>query len=272
MPILQTPHEKKSAVKTTIIMVLLILSFFYVGMTYLDPPEEMGVEVNFGTSDVGSGSIQPLQTKQPKPQPTTPQETTPQEINTPKEEDILTQEEDAPIAVPEPEEKPKVKPKPEPKPTPKPKPIPKPKPDASTTSALDNLIGAPSNTNNNSTGDGEGGGAGDQGKIDGNPYATSYYGGGTGNGSGYGLNGRNKQSNNKFIQDCNEEGRVVVKITVNQQGKVTSAIPGVRGTTNTASCLMDPAKKTALSYRFNVDNKAPSKQIGFVVINFILGE
>ncbi len=264
---LKTPHEKKSAVKTAVIMALLILSFFWVGMTYLDPPEEMGVEVNFGTSDVGTGSIQPLQTTQPKPQPKPPkqEEQIPEDTNT-KNEELLTQDEESEVVVPKPDPKPK--PKPETKPTPKPKP----KPDATTTNALDNLIGAPSNTDNNSTGDGEGTGPGDQGHIDGNPYATAYHGGGSGNGSGYGLNGRTKKSNGKFTPDCNEEGKVVVKITVNKKGKVISAVPGAKGTTNSASCLMDPAKRTALSYRFNVDNNAPDRQIGFVIINFSLGE
>ncbi len=266
----QTPHEKKSAVKTTIIMALLILSFFWVGMTYMDPPEEMGVEVNFGTSDVGTGSIQPLQTTQPKPQPKPPKQEETTEDTSSQNEELLTQDEESDITVPKPDTKPK--PKPKPKPETKPTPKPKPKPDATTTNALDNLIGAPSATDNNSTGDGEGAGPGDQGHIDGNPYATAYHGGGSGNGSGYGLNGRTKKSNSKFTQECNEEGKVVVKIVVNKKGRVISAVPGAKGTTNSASCLMTPAKKTALSYRFNVDNNAPDRQIGFVVINFSLGE
>jgi len=264
-----TPHEKKSAVKTAIIMSLLILSFFWVGLTYMDPPEEMGVEVNFGTSDVGSGTIQPLQNKQPTPQPISkPSETRPTETTT-QEENLITQDEDSPVSVPDTETKPKPDPKVDPAPTPEPEP--EQKPDESTTNILDNIIGSPSDTNNNSTGDGEGAGPGDQGHIDGNPYANAYYGGGSGNGTGYGLGGRSSSGGRKFVQDCNEEGRVVVKIIVNKQGKVIKAIPGVKGSTNTAPCLREPAKKSALSYRFNPDSKAPTRQIGFIVVNFSLG-
>ena len=258
MTLLNTIHKRKSAVQTAIVMALLILSFFFVGMKYLDPPEEMGIEVNFGTSDIGTGNIQPLQTEQIPQAQNTPKEIIPEEI-TPEEEKVLTQEEESPISVPKTKEKPKEK-------------EPERKPDASTSNALDNLIGAPSNTNNDSTGDGEGAGEGDQGNIDGNPYANSYYGGGSGNGSGYGLNGRSKVSFKEEKPKCNEEGRVVVKIEVNKQGVVTKAIPGVKGSTNTASCLLEPAKKTALSYRFNSDSKAPNKQIGFIIINFSLGQ
>ena len=41
---------------------------FYFGMTYLDPPEEFGIAVNFGTSDVGMGDIQPTEPLKSDPQ------------------------------------------------------------------------------------------------------------------------------------------------------------------------------------------------------------
>ena len=116
--------------------------------------------------------------------------------------------------------------------------------------------------------------AGDKGQLDGNPYAPSYFGGkGTGSGGvGYGLNGRGKASFKRLKQDCNESGLVIVKIIVNQNGNVIEAIPGVKGTTNTASCLLEPAKKIALSHKWSADSKAPAKQIGFVKVNFKLGQ
>jgi len=263
MSFLNTIHKRKSAVKTAIVMALLILSFFFVGMQYLDPPEEMGIEINFGTSDTGSGDIQPMEPIKSEPQPETPQEKVPQE--TPQEtatetiDEVVTQDtEEAPVVTP--------------KPKPKPKPKPDPKPDAATSDALNSILNGPSNNGSATQGEGDDQTGDDKGQIDGNPYANSYYGGGSGTGSGYGLNGRNKTSNKKFTQECNEEGRVVVKIEVDRNGKVTKAIPGVKGTTNTAQCLLEPAKKTALSYRFNSDSKAPTKQIGFIEINFTLGQ
>ncbi len=64
--------------------------------------------------------------------------------------------------------------------------------------------------------------AGDKGSPDGDPYATSYYGSpGSGSGTGgYGLNGRSLVNQGKVPQECNESGRVVVKIEVDKNGKV----------------------------------------------------
>ncbi|HLT32164.1 MAG TPA: hypothetical protein VKZ98_00110 [Aquaticitalea sp.] len=112
-----------------------------------------------------------------------------------------------------------------------------------------------------------------QGQPNGESYATSYYGSpGSGSGTGgYGLNGRSLVNKGKVQQECNEEGRVVVKIVVDRNGKVISAIPGVRGTTNTHPCLLVSAKKTAFMHQWNLDSNAPSQQIGFVVVNYKLG-
>ena len=47
---------------------------------------------------------------------------------------------------------------------------------------------------------------------------------------------------------------------------------GLRGSTNTHPCLLSPAKKTALLHKWFPDDKAPEQQIGFVLIQFKLGE
>ena len=59
---LDTKYKRKSAVITSVIMSLLLVAIFFVGMRYLDPPEEYGIAVNFGTSDAGRGDIQPKTT------------------------------------------------------------------------------------------------------------------------------------------------------------------------------------------------------------------
>ncbi|MCK5821400.1 MAG: hypothetical protein KAH17_05925 [Bacteroidales bacterium] len=46
-------------------------------------------------------------------------------------------------------------------------------------------------------------------------------------------------------------GSVVVQITVNKDGRVVSAIPGVRGSTTMDSKLLNEAKKAAMTARFN---------------------
>ena len=59
MSLLNTRHEKKSFTLTTILLSVLLLLLFYIGLTYLDPPIENGISVNFGTTDFGSGRVQP---------------------------------------------------------------------------------------------------------------------------------------------------------------------------------------------------------------------
>ena len=285
MKYFNTPHERKSAILTTIIALLLLLLFSLVGLKYFDPPISYGMEVNFGTSSLGRGKTQPTQTVASQPKQV--QQQAPKQPPPPVKkstEKVLTQKEaSVPVAkkqsnkqavkqTPKKELPKKKVEKSEVKPTP-PAP-PKPKVAASTKSILSNVLNAKKVEGEQQQGEGNDSTEGDKGKIDGNPYASSYYNraGLGGNGKGYGLNGRNLQSNGAITQDCNEEGIVVVRITVNQQGQVIAAEPGVRGSTNVNPCLLIPAKKTALLHKWYPDIDAPKTQIGFVVINFKLSE
>ncbi len=285
MKYFKTPHEKKSAVLTTIIAVLLLLLFSLVGLKYFDPPISYGMEVNFGTSNQGSGKVQP--TKAVASQPKQVQQSTPKQVPPPTEKStakVLTQKEASiPVVKKQPKTTPKkITPKkappkkkvaqPKVEPTP-PAPL-KPKVSDATKNILSNVLNAKKVEVEQQKGEGDDNAPGDKGKVEGNPYASSYYNtaGLGGNGKGYGLNGRNLQSNGAVTQECNEEGTVVVRITVNQQGQVIAAEPGVKGSTNVHPCLLAPAKKTALLHKWFPDSNAPSTQIGFVVINFKLSE
>src|SRR5690606_2169559 len=131
---------------------------------------------------------------------------------------------------------------------------------------LDALIGGVSKSEGTATGgQGNDNKAGDNGQLDGTLYATSYFGsGGSGSGGvGYGLNGRGAPSRQIFKQDCNEYGMVVVEIEVDRNGNVIIAKPGIKGSTNTSPCLLEPARKIALSHKWQPDSKAPARQIGF---------
>ena len=55
----KTKHQQYSAQLTAAIMLLLVLLLFVVGPGYMDPPLEYGVAINFGSSDTGSGMVQP---------------------------------------------------------------------------------------------------------------------------------------------------------------------------------------------------------------------
>ena len=56
MTLLNTTHKKKSAAITALILMLLIFGILNFGMQYLDPPEEYGLAINFGDTNVGSGA------------------------------------------------------------------------------------------------------------------------------------------------------------------------------------------------------------------------
>ncbi|MGB2085932.1 MAG: energy transducer TonB [Flavobacteriaceae bacterium] len=283
MKYLETPHERKSAILTFIIGLLLLLLFSLMGLNYLDPPISYGMEVNFGTSTQGQGKQQPIKKVASQPKPT-PQKAQPKREQTPTKKDVskvLTQKEASlPVVKKQAKKNPPQKESPRtevldkvnPKTTPDP---PKPKVAASTKSILSNVLNA-KKVQGEAQQQGEGNDleAGDKGKLEGNPYASSYYNkaGLGGNGKGYGLNGRNLQSNGAVTQQCNEEGVVVVRITVNQNGEVVAAQPGVKGSTNIHPCLLEPARQTAFLHKWFPDANAPSSQIGFVVINFKLSE
>ncbi|MEO2100055.1 MAG: energy transducer TonB [Flavobacteriaceae bacterium] len=284
MKILDTPHKKKSAGLTAVIAILIMLLFFVLGLQYYDPPISYGMEVNFGTLAQGSGKVQPQKLVAAKPtavnaKPKVEKLTTkpiPKTTPLKQTKPVLT-EEKSPVSLPE-----KQTSKEETQPTKKteeeiekePPQKEKPKVSDATKSVVSNLLKNNQQKGEQKQGEGDDEVMGDKGKLEGNPYASSYYNnaGLGGIGKGYGLNGRNLQSNGKVVQDCNQEGTVVVRITVNQQGNVISAEPGVKGSTNTHPCLLSPAKKTALLHKWYPDAKAPAQQIGFVVIQFKLGE
>ena len=288
---IEIENKKKSLAMTTAIFALLFLLFFFLKLTNITLMELEGgggggeVAVNFGDSDFGSGenyqsleSVKsvPKQTEQPKAS---------------QEEIIVSEEDDAPVIanVKKATEKPKkeiVE-----------KPVEKvvPKPSKSTSDALSNMLNG-----SNKSGDGTDKVAGNKGKSSGDPYANGYNGdGGTGtgsgggNGSGQGLgtgsgygngNGAGKGNgtgnyqlgNRKALSKplpkyiCEEQGVVIVQISVDKSGRVISANPGIRGTTNAAKCLLDQAKLAAMDTKWESDQGAPEKQIGKIIYNFKL--
>ena len=276
MSFLDTQHKRKSMAITVIIHMILILLLFYVGLSYLDPPIENGIAVNFGTMDTGSGKIQPSKKVNTAPNP----KVIPQVVKEPSEakEDLITQETtDAPVIKKE-ENKEEVREVEEMVEKEiqgqKSKKKPDPKPDKTTTDALSSLINGPKSEGENQLGEGSDETGGDKGDAEGDLSAKSYYGTGKsldGDGN-YLLGGREALNKKKFLQDCNEAGIVVVSIEVDRIGNVIDATPGVRGTTNNSKCLLDPAKRAALATKFNEDDKAPFKQIGKIIYRFSLSD
>jgi colicin import membrane protein len=139
-------------------------------------------------------------------------------------------------------------------------------------------FGNPSGTGGTGSGTGQNQGvtypSGNQGAPTGDPNAGTY---GPGSGTGtkgtgisYSLAGRTATSTPKPTYPGKDDGTVVVKITVDKSGRVTSAEPGQRGTTTMNPDLHDAARRAALQAKFNVDDNAPAFQTGTITYRFII--
>jgi len=290
--------KKKSLLISTAIYAALLLLLFFIRFW---PPYNQdkfsamagggggGVTVNFGDSDLGSGAnykSEVLDVKNNAKQ--APAKATPEEA-------VLTQEntadDDDRVVIPTKEKPKKNTPvvKPETKPVAQ-----KPKVSNSTNDALSSIL-----KGSNKGGDGDDKTAGNKGKAGGSLSSKDYYGtggsgggtgggngtgngigtgsgygagsgGGSGGGSGYSLGNRKALSKPAPKYTCNEEGKVVVEVTVDQNGRTVSATPGIKGTTNTASCLLEQAKIAAMNTKWSPDSNAAAKQVGKIVYNFSL--
>jgi TonB family protein len=67
-----------------------------------------------------------------------------------------------------------------------------------------------------------------------------------------------------------EEGRVIIEIRVDQQGRVVGASFRSRGSTTTNTALVAAAEQAALKARFDVNEDAPVTQTGTITYNFRL--
>lgn len=278
---LDTDHKRKSAVLTSLVMSLIIVALFFFGMTYLDPPEEFGIALNFGTSEVGMGNIQPTEPLRAAPQKVAKeqQEAVKEQVTqtAPKvAEEVLTQNTEDAIVIKKQLEAKKKADEVARKERAQQEAIAKQQAEElEKRKKLDALIGGVSNSNGTATGgQGDDNTAGDKGKITGDPNASGYYGnGGAGGGAGdYQLGNRKPISRPKPNYICDEEGLVVVSIEVNVYGRVINATPGIKGSTNTAACLLSQAKEAALNTTWQPDSNAPSKQIGVIKYRFSLSQ
>lgn len=85
------------------------------------------------------------------------------------------------------------------------------------------------------------------------------------------LKGRNTVGTLPFPEyTVNKAGKVVVKILVDQYGKVVGATPGVAGTTVQDKTLWEAAKEAALKAQFNVSAAADVVQEGTITYVFKL--
>jgi TonB family protein len=80
------------------------------------------------------------------------------------------------------------------------------------------------------------------------------YGEGSGTGTegvSYDLKGRQARSLPKPSYDIQDEGIVVVEVTVDQNGNVTQAVPGAKGTTTLEPYFLRVAQEAAMAAKFD---------------------
>jgi len=284
------PSEKGKGVAGTIVIHLAALAILLIfGFTAQPPPEtEEGILVNFGFDDTGTGLIEPS--------PSVVQE----EASTPPPAESTVTADEEPLLTQNTEEAPEVK-KVDPEAERKrleeleaqkkrreeleAERIRKEQEEAErkrieaeqkraaeiaerTKTAMANA----KNTGTTSTGEGVTGGEGNQGSPTGSTDSQNRgEGSGLGNkGVSYDLGGRGVSKLTEPKYDYQVEGRVVVEIYVDRAGKVTQAIPGVKGSTTLDESLLRIAKEAALSTTFASNQEAPMTQKGTITYIFRL--
>jgi len=282
----ESQKNVKASGYTLMVCVCLLLIFIFVKWTVPiipPPPEEEGIEVNLGNSEMGLGDDQPFLPGQPSPadnQSYSP----PQAVTAPPQEvkDFLTDDdEESPEIVKPPVTKPEAVKVPEkqtttnkPVKTPPandpPAPAP-PKPKAVFKGVQGTGTGG-NDADGYKKGGNEGiaGGQGDQGTPGGNPDSDSYTGGGTGN-SGVairtGLSGRRIIRTPSFEDDFNDNAKVSVDIRVNEAGNVISAEYQPRGSSTSDPNLKAIALRKAKQVKFN---PGETESTGTIQFNFRL--
>ena len=294
-----TSSQKTGLVATLFLHALILLLLLYMSILAPVPPIEEGLLVDFGNSMTGLGSEEPSAVQSPDLEATTPKSAKEvKAVNIPKpaikaaegEEDIVTQDYEKTITLA------KVKKKAlEDKKTKKIEEdkklreleaqrkqeledqrllAEKERKIGAINSRVKNAFGGGKTDNSSlSTSQGNTYGKGNMGSPDGTPGVNQYgSGGGMGSGQGisFSLSGRSARSIPKPTFPGNESGTVVVEVIVNKYGKVTKALPGIKGSNTVDPDLLEAARKAAMSATFNTDNNAPAFQKGSITYHFIL--
>lgn len=250
-----------------------------------------GLEINLGNSDEGMGNYQfanlsiPNFENRKTSEVVNPEE---QKAKTDAGEDILTQETEEAIAVPSTPAPKKVKDNTKPaivKPKPKSEPPPpvvnpnalyKKNKSSGTTNKPGNQ-GREDGSTSGSTYSGKGSGSGTGSGTGNGSGSGSGTGNGTGSGSGngigsgvnYTLEGRVPKNLLKPSYNSEDQGKVVVTIWVNKEGKVIKAIAGSKGTSTSDQKLWKLAEEAAKRSSFASKSDAAEEQKGTITYNFV---
>ena len=250
--------KRNGMIGTILFHAILLTSFFFLGLTYQDPPPpEEGISINLGSFEEGYNTVEP-EANDDKLDIIKDEVFEQQTENT---EEIITQNTIETTEAKTTEKKQEKDIKDEPL-----EEIIEEKKTEVNTKAL-----YTGKKENNERSKGENGRKGNQGIIEGDANTSEYEGGGIGsNGDAYQLGGRNVEFKPKPIYEIQEEGKVVVIITVNRSGNVINAIPGAKGSTTLNKQLLQKAKAAALKTKFNPKQSAPTNQQGKIIYYFSL--
>lgn len=286
--------RNKARIATAITAILVFISLFVItfSVNAKKNDDEEGILVNFGTTDFGSGDVQPQQKNdipvvepivEPKiSEPSANQKAAPkQKISEPvKTKPTLTQSEETAVLD---KNKKKV--------TTPDKTSKKTTPDKSTENdtgkdtktspstdqtnqkkdpEVNKRALYPGKTTVNSGGEGNDSKAGDKGQRDGSPEKGAYEGTNSGlgkSGVGYSLSGR-KLINAPAVEDnSNIEGKITISIKVDQNGKVIAASLGTP-TTISNNALVQKAIAAAKQAKFDANKTASEEQFGTITFVF----
>lgn len=251
------------SVATLLYIVLCVLLLLFVKFSLEEKPEAgEGILINFGNVESAAGSEDLAASDQIADALSQPQ--TSQTVKA--ETDQLTQDfEEAPVVK---EKTKKVQEKPVPKQDPKP--AKKPQTPAEKPREVNQKALFPGRTQgSNSSSEGNKTGVGNQGDLSGDP-AGSHDGTGTGtSGSSVNLSGRSLLGSlPRPDYNAREQGRVIIEVTVDQQGRVTNATYRSVGSTTQNNTLVASAIRAAKQARFNVDENAAPYQKGTITYIF----
>jgi len=259
-------YPKAIAISSAIMAVLLVLSFFIAIGTF-KPAEEAGMGgmvVNYGTSVEGMGtdytsleepSSDPNANNQPPDKVVPDQQVTPEKSAQSTDKDIATQNTEEAVSI----STKKTTSSATPSATTTDKPA--------TPAVNQNALYKGKTNKGTGQGDGTGTTPGNQGSVNGDPMANNYGEGG----SGFGTTpiALRRFTNLVTPQDDGQKtGKIAVRITINKQGIVVDAVPGVKGTTLQDLDLWAKCKTAVMGARLNQSDSAPDLQVGVVVFNF----
>ncbi|MDT8308341.1 MAG: hypothetical protein RQ866_02355 [Bacteroidales bacterium] len=232
----------KGIIAALLLLLLLFTASVFMGLHYPDPPiPDEGVEIEFSGGSGSSGSEAGQQASETPEQTSRPMRSSQaRHIATDKSRENPAVESGSQQKTPE-------------KPTP-------------TVDPSSLYKGKTGSTSGSSSGDNKGTGSG---SGDGN---TSGDGVGAGQGSGTGPNhslvGRTATKLDVPTNPCNEYGKVVIEIRVDQYGEVKSAAYRSRGSTTTSSCLKKISIEAAKKSKFSVKLDAAIEQVGTITYNY----